>query len=79
MKARVRLFGTLPNYYPGTYPDEGLMVDITENTSVADLVALVHMAQERVAIVAINGMLSKSHDRVPDGAEVKFFQPLNGG
>lgn len=79
MKACVRLFGTLPEYYPGTYPEKGLEVDIWENISVAELVKLVNMSPDQVAIVAINGMLSKSHDIVPDGAEVKFFQPFNGG
>jgi hypothetical protein len=79
MKACVRLFGTLPDYYPGEYPEKGLVVETWENISVAELVKLVHMSPEQVAIVAINGMLSKSHDTVPDEANVKFFQPLNGG
>jgi len=73
------LFGTLPNYFPGSYPDSGLEVEIWENISVAELVQLVRVPTEQVAIVSINGMLSKSHDIVPDDAEVKFFQPLNGG
>lgn len=79
MKACVRLFGTLPEYYPGTYPEKGIVVEACENISVAELVKLMHMSEKQVAIVAINGMLAKSHDVVPDGAEVKFFQHLNGG
>ena len=79
MKVRLRLFGTLPAHYPGIYPDSGLIVEISEKTTVAELVERVELSQEYVAIVAINGMLAKAEDILPDGAEVKFFQPLNGG
>lgn len=79
MKIRLKLFGTLPSHYPGIYPDSGLIVEISEKTTVANLVEQLELSQEHVAIVAINGMLAKAEDVVPEGAEVKFFQPLNGG
>ncbi len=79
MKVCVKLFGTLPAYYPGCYPDMGLDVEIPAKTSVAELVDLVRIPPEQVAIVAINGMLAKGNQLVPEGAEVKLFQPLNGG
>jgi len=79
MKVCVKLFGTLPKYYPGSYPDSGLMVEIFENTSVAELLQFIGLPQEKVAIVAIDGMLAKGEDVVPDGAEVKFFQSFTGG
>ncbi len=79
MKALVRLYGTLPEHYPDNYPDGGLEVEIWENISVAELVELVQVAREHVAIVSINGMLSKADDVIPDGAQVKFFQSISGG
>jgi len=79
MKVRVKLFGTLPTFYPGFYPDTGLDVEIPTKTSVAELVDFVKIPPENVAIVAVNGMLAKGDQLVPDGAEVKLFQPLNGG
>jgi len=79
MKVCVKLFGTLPEYYPGTYPSEGLDVKIFDNISVAELVEYVKIPRKHIAIVAINGMLAKSDDVVPDGAVVKFFQSLSGG
>jgi sulfur carrier protein ThiS len=54
-------------------------VEIPENCTVAELVDLVKLPRDHVAIVAINGMLAKAGDMLSDGAEVKFFQPLNGG
>lgn len=79
MRVSLRLFGTLPDYYPGDYPQTGLDVNIWPEISIAELVALVQLPQEQVAIVSINGMLAKADDIVPDSAEVKFFQPLSGG
>lgn len=79
MKARVRLLGTLPEHYPGTYPESGLEVEIWEDICVAELVELVQLPQECVALVSINGMLSKAQDTIPDGAEVKLLQSVSGG
>jgi sulfur carrier protein ThiS len=79
MHVRVRFFGTLPQYYPGNYPHSGLDVEIWEDISVAELVDLVQLPQEHVAIVSINGRLAKANDAIPDNAEVKFFQSLSGG
>ena len=79
MKIHLKLFGTLPAHYPGIYPDSGLIVEIPENTTVAELVERVQLSREHVAIIALNGILVKAETLVPDGAKVKFFQPLNGG
>ena len=79
MRARVRLFGTLSQYYPGNYPHSGLDVEIWKDISVAELVGLVQLPQEHVAIVSINGRLAKANDTIPENAEVKFFQSLSGG
>ena len=79
MQVSVRLFGTLPNYYPGDYPPSGLKVDCSRGIAVAELVELLQLPQEQIVIVSINGRISKSYDVVPGNTEVKFFQALHGG
>lgn len=79
MRVHLRLFGTLPRYYPGDYPASGLHLDVRRDISVTELIGLVELPREQVAIVSINNMLVKAEDIVPPGAEVRFFQPLNGG
>lgn len=79
MQISVRLFETLPNYYPGDYPSSGLKVDCSRDISVAELVELLQLPQDHIAIVSINGILCKAKDIVSDSAEVKFFQALHGG
>lgn len=79
MRVFVKLYGTLPNFYGGDYPPSGLDVNSRQGISVAELVQLVQLPRDQVAIVTINGRLAKAGDIVPESAEVKFFQPLNGG
>jgi sulfur carrier protein ThiS len=79
MHVNVRLFGTLPDYYAGDYPPSGLKVDCSRALSVAELVELLQLPKDHIAIVSINGILSKAKDIVPESAEVKFFQALHGG
>ena len=79
MQVRVRLFGTLPEHYPGGYPHSGLDVEINSPTSVAELVELLQLPRNHVAIVSINGRLAKAYDVLPENGEVKIFQHLNGG
>lgn len=79
MKAYVKLLGTLPKYYPGDYPECGLEVEIWQRITVTELVELVQISKERIAIVSINGLLAKAGDEIPDGAQVKLIQTLSGG
>ncbi len=79
MKALVKLYGTLPDHYPGTYPESGLEVEIGNTTSVAELVKLVGLTPKQVALVSINDRLGKAADLIPADAHVKFFQPFSGG
>ena len=79
MNVLVKLLGTLPSCYQGTYTPAGLNIEVPDEATVADLVAATGMPRERVAIVTINGLLAKADDRVPKGAVVKFMQPVTGG
>ncbi|MCP3891072.1 MAG: MoaD/ThiS family protein [Desulfobulbaceae bacterium] len=79
MQVIVKLFGTLPDHYPGDYPNSGLDVEVNTTTCVAELVELLQLPREQVAIVSINGRLAKAGDVLPDNSEVKVFQALHGG
>jgi sulfur carrier protein ThiS len=78
MHVHVKLFRTLPQYYPGHSPQSGLDVEISEDICVAELLDLVQVTQEQVAIVSINGRLANANNTIPDNAEVRLFQPLSG-
>ena len=79
MKVYVKLQGTLPDHYQGTYPKSGLEVELEGAVSVAKLVDHLGLPRKRVSLVSINGLLAKAEDRIPDGAVVKLLQQLSGG
>lgn len=79
MKARVKLLGTLPAHYSGSYSAAGIEVSLPEHATLADLVEIVGIPLQRMGIITINGILAKAGDLVPESAEVKFFQKIAGG
>ncbi len=79
MKVHVKLHGTLPDHYQGTYPDSGLEFEFEGTVSVADLVDHLGLSRKKVSLVSVNGLLAKADDQIPDGALVKLLQKLSGG
>ena len=79
VKARIKLLGTLPSYFAGSYSASGIEVNLPDNATVAAVVEIIGIPKERLGMVTINGRLARALDSVPEDAEVKFFQPIAGG
>lgn len=79
MHVRVKLLGTLPSYYPQPYPKAGLDLDIPKGSTIDDLVGLIGIPRDRVALVSINNILAKADDPVPENGLVKLMHRLAGG
>ncbi|MGA6924148.1 MAG: hypothetical protein WBY88_00625 [Desulfosarcina sp.] len=79
MRVQIKLLGTLPSHFPGSYPASGIEVELPDNASVADMVATTGIPEARLGIVTVNGRLAKAADSIPDNAEVKLFQKIAGG
>lgn len=79
MKVHVKLQGTLPNHYQGTYPQSGLLIDLDAPVTIGQLVDHLGLPRKRVSLVSVNGLLGKSDDLIPDGAKIKLLQQLSGG
>ena len=79
MKALIKLLGTLPSHFSGSYPASGIEADLPEDVTVADVVAITGIPEARLGIVTVNGRLAKAGDPVPENAEVKLFQKIAGG
>lgn len=79
MHVRVKLLGTLPSYYEKPYPATGLELDLPGGATIADLVAVLGIPRERVAIVTIDNVLARAEDVIPENGLVKLMQPLAGG
>lgn len=79
MKARIKLLGTLPSYFSGSYPASGIDADLPDNATVTAVVAMIGIPKARIGIVTINGRLARAFDSIPEDAEVKIFQKIAGG
>jgi hypothetical protein len=79
VRARIKLLGTLPSHFSGSYPVSGIKIDLPDNATVAAVVEIIGIPKERLGMVTVNGILARAFDLVPDDAEVKFFQSIAGG
>ena len=79
MKVRIKLYGTLPKYYSDFDLTSEVEINIPENSRVRDLIEIMDISRAAIGMVAIDGKLAKAGDRITEGAEVKFFQPISGG
>jgi sulfur carrier protein ThiS len=79
MQVRVKLLGILPSYYAGSYTEAGLNLDIPTGSTINDLVEVVGIPRERIAIVTINDVLAKADHPVPENGVIKLMHRLAGG
>ncbi len=79
MKARIKLLGTLPSYFAGSYSAAGIEVILPDNATVAAVVKIIGIPKERLGFVSINGRLARALNSIPEDAKVKFFQTIAGG
>ena len=79
MKVRIKLYGTLRRYYSCYDTTLGIEMEIPDDMRVKDLNDILNIPRASIGMVAIDGKLAKAGDRITEGAEVKFFQPISGG
>jgi sulfur carrier protein ThiS len=79
MKVTVKLYGTLSAGISGYHHDRGIDLDLPEGASINDLLTSLDIAHAKRPVVAIDGRIQKSNDRIPSGAQIKVFQPVHGG
>ena len=78
MKVRIKLYGTLSKSCTGYDPTTGIEMEIPGDTRVGDFLDKLNISRSSIGLVSMDGTLVKADDRVLDGSEVKFFQPISG-
>jgi len=79
MKIRVKLFGTLPQRYPGYDPSHGLEVEIPDGAKVKDLLARLKIFASDGGLVAVDNLVVQHDDALKEGVSVRIFQSAFGG
>jgi sulfur carrier protein ThiS len=79
MKVTVKLYGTLRRLHPGYRHADGIIADVPEGTTIADLFSQLALPLDRHVSVIMDGRILKVEEKVPDGACLNVFQPMYGG
>ena len=79
MKIRVKLFGTLPQRYPGYDPEDGLEVEIPDGAKVKDLLAYLEISSSDGGVAAIDNVVLNVEEKLKEGVCVRIFQGAFGG
>ncbi len=88
MKIQVKLFATLAQSLSGPFlahhpkgirPGTPLEVKLPEDSTLADLVALMGLPREELKLTFVNGRAQELDYRLDPGDEVGIFPPVGGG
>ncbi|NNL75089.1 MAG: hypothetical protein HKO68_01995 [Desulfobacterales bacterium] len=79
MKIRVKLFGTLPQRYPGYDSSQGFEVEVPDGAKVKDLLARLEILPSDGGMVAVNNLVAQPNDPLKEGVSVLVLQSAFGG
>jgi hypothetical protein len=79
MKVTVKLYGPLRRLHPEYRHTEGLIADVPDGTTIAELFSLLDLPLDQHVSVIMDGRVQKMEVNVSDGACLNVFQPMHGG
>jgi hypothetical protein len=79
MKVTVKLYGTLRRLHPGYRHADGIIADVPEGTTIADLFSRLELPLDRNVSVIMDGRIQKTEVKVYDGACLNAFLTMHGG
>ena len=79
IKIEVKLYATLRRYAPQAAIGEPVIVQVEEGTSLGDLFAQLHIPEDEVRIVFVNGLWEEEGHLLQEGDRVAIFPPIGGG
>ena len=79
MQVTVKLFATLTHYGQGERAGTPFIVDLSENTTLQELVENLKIPPEETRIMFVNGIIQEFEYILKDGDDVGIFPPIGGG
>ena len=79
MMVKVQLFGVLGKKLPEFGSPEGVEIELSNKSSVGDLLNYLKIPEDWEVTVAMDSRLLKYDDLMRDGAEIRVLQPVHGG
>ena len=79
MKIRVKIFGTMAKRLPDYKPEHGILVELPDSSSVAELIAHLGISKSKIGIITVEERVVRTDYELRDGVSVHFYQPISGG
>ena len=79
MRVEVRLFATLARYLPNDHDAGTTIVDVADDSTVADLAHSLGIPEDLARIALVNDRDATDDRRLAEGDVVTLFPPLAGG
>ncbi len=79
MRLTVRLFAQLVQYRPNTKSGRSFTLELSQDSKISDLIALLGIPQDEVRTVFVNHVISPPETVLSEGDEVGIFSPIGGG
>jgi len=79
VRVEVQLFATLAAFLPGASPGARATLEVTDRSTVAQLVRLLQIPEGMPTVVLVNGRDAGPEQVLQDGDVLVMFPPLAGG
>ena len=79
MQVRVKLFAALARYFSNVAPGTPFDIEVTDGTTLADLVNRLKLPHEEVKVFFVNGRTRSTDWSLESGDEVGIFPLVAGG
>jgi len=79
MRVSVKLYATLRKYLPSESDEGGIVVELPDGATVADLIAQLRIPSDHAGIIVSNNEHLDKTAVLINGQEVNVFPPLAGG
>ena len=79
MQVHVRLFATLRRFATGVSPGKFLDLELSEGTTLQELVDKLGIPREEAKVAFVNGRAQEPDFVLQPGDEVGIFPPIGGG
>jgi molybdopterin converting factor small subunit len=79
VRVEVQLFATLGTYLPPDASGDTVTVDVSDGTTVGDLIRALRIPTDLEYLAAVNGVDAAPSHPLADGDVLSLFPPLAGG
>ncbi len=79
MKVLIKLFSVLRDYVPDYNPQEGVVAELPDDSTVTDLLGHLGIPMSKMPVVTCDGRVLQAEDTIHENSTLHIFQLVTGG